>query len=246
MVKEQSARKTSAGLASYERTKDAECTRFCGWRCLIQMICSTSLIGLAAEADKRMEAALVRNLLKVKGLSVPWKGAALLSVLFAVFVALFAVWPTRQPLSYSAPLEVDGPVSTATLMVQVSQPDSYSISLSYPYLDIDARNARGAEREQAWKFAGGRISKNGDTQESGSPFVFQVRISEVPSGKEILNQHISHPKLTSWGGNTLNANLVQINLRSGNYQVFVSRSGELGAVPRTALQLEFKRTGARK
>ncbi|WP_426119988.1 hypothetical protein, partial [Pseudomonas sp. DSP3-2-2] len=123
---------------------------------------------------------------------------ALVIVTIALINALLAA--IRSP-SYSVPLEINRPVSTTNLSVRVSKPDTYTVSLSYPYIDSN-------ERKKAWRLAGGGSLNGGSRQEPGSPFTFQIRINEIPSGKEMLNQEVTHPKLTSWGSGNLNADLV--------------------------------------
>ncbi len=159
---------------------------------------------------------------------------ALLAVVI-VSIALIRVLvdASRSP-SYSVPLEINCPVSTTNLSVRVSKPDTYTVSLSYPYID-------GGERKKAWTLAGGGSLNGGSRQEPGSPFTFQIRVNEIPSGREILNQEVTHPKLTSWGSENLNADLVRIKLERGRYQVFVQRSGSLAEAPPAELQLQFHR-----
>jgi hypothetical protein len=159
---------------------------------------------------------------------------ALLALVIVTIALIAALQAANRSPSYGVPLEIDGPVSTTNLVVRVSKPDTYTVSLSYPYID-------GVERKKAWALAGGDSLKDGLWQESGSPFVFQIRINEIPSGREMLNQQVTHPKLTSWGSGDLNADLIRIKLESGRYQVFVQRYGNLAEAPPAELQLQFHR-----
>ncbi|MGN8275711.1 hypothetical protein [Pseudomonas sp. SMN5] len=159
---------------------------------------------------------------------------ALLGLLIVIVALIAALQAADRSPSYGVPLKIDGPVSTTNLVVRVSKPDTYTVSLSYPYVD-------GVERRKAWTLAGGDSLKDGLWQEPGSPFVFQIRINEISSGKEMLNQQVTHPKLTSWGSGNLNADLVRIKLESGLYRVFVQRYGNLAEAPPAELQLQFHR-----
>ncbi|GFM81376.1 hypothetical protein PSCICN_20680 [Pseudomonas cichorii] len=151
-------------------------------------------------------------------------------VLFVVF--LFAqLKPDRTP-TYSVPLDMQGPTSTTNLEVWVTEPGNYAVALRYPY-------SGGVEREKAWALAGGDTLESGTWREPGSALVFQVRIQEIASEIEMLNQQVMHPELDSWAGNYLNADLVKRTLETGHYQVTVQREGNLADTPPAPLEIHF-------
>lgn len=151
-------------------------------------------------------------------------------VLFVVF--LFTQLPTDHTPKYSVALDMQGPASTTHLEVWVTEPGNYAVALHYPYSD-------DVEREKAWALAGGGV-RNGDTwSEPGSALVFKVRIEEIESGIEMLNQQVMHPKLDSWAGNYLSADLVKRKLDTGHYQVTVQWEGSLDDTPPAPLKIHF-------
>ncbi|WP_407315386.1 hypothetical protein [Pseudomonas sp. nanlin1] len=153
-------------------------------------------------------------------------------MLFVVFV--FTQFPTDRTPSYSVTLDMQGPASTTNLEVWVTEPGHYAVALRYPYGDA-------VEREKAWALAGGD-ARVGDTwSEPGSALVFHVRIEEIESGIEMLNQQVMHPKLNAWAGNYLNADLVKRKLETGHYQVTVQRQGRLADTPPAPLEIQFGR-----
>lgn len=151
-------------------------------------------------------------------------------VLFVVFL-LAQFTPDRTP-RYSVPLDMQGPASTTNLEVWVTEPGRYAVALQYPYRD-------GIERKKAWALAGGDTRENDTWREPGSALVFQVRIQEIESGIEMLNEQVMHPKLDSWAGNYLNADLVKRKLETGHYQVTVQREGSLADTPPAPLEIHF-------
>ncbi|WP_095093672.1 DUF5625 family protein [Pseudomonas sp. Irchel 3A5] len=151
-------------------------------------------------------------------------------VLFVMF--LFTQFPTDRTPRYSVVLDMQGPASATNLEVWVTEPGNYAVALHYPYGD-------GGEREKAWALAGGDARKGDTWSEPGSALVFQVRIQEIESGIEMLDQQVMHPKLNSWAGNYLSADLVKRKLETGHYQVTVQREGSLADTPPAPLEIHF-------
>ncbi|WP_109511744.1 hypothetical protein [Pseudomonas ovata] len=166
-------------------------------------------------------------------------GALAILALVSAMVLVLAVFiftsftPDRTP-TFSVPLDMQGPISTTRLEVQVTEPDRYAVTLRYPYTG-------GVERDKAWALAGGDTLKEGVWNERGSSLVFQVRIQEIPSEVEVLDLHVIHPKLNSWESNYLNAELIRTTLETGLYQVSVQREGSLADTPPAALEIQFSK-----
>jgi hypothetical protein len=163
---------------------------------------------------------------------IPKAVLALGAVSIGILVLTARLCTARSSPFNSVPLDITGPTSTTAFDVHVTKSDIYSVSLSYPYID-------SVGRAKAWKLAGGETLQGNSWQESGAPFVFQIRINEMHSGKVVLNKQVTHPKLSSWGAEWLSAELVDVNLVEGSYQVLVDRSGSLVEEPSEPLQLQF-------
>lgn len=161
---------------------------------------------------------------------IPTVVITLLSI--GILVLAATLWAGRRTQSYSVLLDTTGQTSTTEFEVGVNRPDVYAVSLIYPYTDP-------VGRAKAWALAGGATFQGNSWQEQGAPFVFEIRINEISSGKEILNKRVAHPGLTSWGTEWLSAELVSIKLVEGAYRVLVNRSGSVVEAPPEALQLRL-------
>ncbi|MBD8493394.1 hypothetical protein IFR09_00930 [Pseudomonas syringae] len=158
--------------------------------------------------------------------------ALVCAIIVLMVVFLFAQLTPDQTPTYSVPLDMHGPTSTTRLKAWVIEPGLYAVTLRYPFAD-------NVERDKAWALAGGYFLKDDVWSEPGSALVFQVRIHDIPSGMEVLNQQVVHPKLNSWESNYLNAQLLRVKLEMGHYQISVQQEGRLADTPPAALELQF-------
>ncbi|EIK93374.1 hypothetical protein PMM47T1_27279 [Pseudomonas sp. M47T1] len=118
----------------------------------------------------------------------------------------------------AAPLSLKTSGAVAGLSVRIAQGDSYSVRIDYYYPPADL-----AARKTLWEGAGG-------VQDNGAPFNVNLRIYDVDDAVVIQDRRISHPTLSSWGDGVLHAELSEVHLPRGRYQITVERRGSAGAI----------------
>ncbi len=125
---------------------------------------------------------------------------------------------TLADASEAAPLSLKSAGAVTGLAVRIVQDDSYSVRLDYFYPAADP-----AARKVLWEAAGG-------SGEDGAPFNVNVRIYDVDDAVVIQDRRISHPVLSSWSDGVLHAELSEVHLARGRYQITVERRGGAGAI----------------
>ncbi len=141
-------------------------------------------------------------------------------------MALVATCSPFAEAADAAPLSLKTSGAVAGVVVRVPQADSYSVRLDYfyPATDLAARTA-------VWDGAGGRRQNAaGEWTEPGAPFNVFLRIYDIDDAVVIQDRRISHPALTSWDTGVLHAELSEVRLQRGRYQVTVERRGNAGAL----------------
>ncbi|MGY4496035.1 DUF5625 family protein [Pseudomonas sp. TE3610] len=120
--------------------------------------------------------------------------------------------------SEAAPLSLKSSGAVTGLAVRIVQEDSYSVRIDYFYPATDP-----LARKVLWDAAGGG-------RDSGAPFSVNLRIYDVDDAVVIQDRRISHPALSSWSAGVLHAELSEVHLERGRYQITVERRGSAGAI----------------
>ena len=95
----------------------------------------------------------------------------------------------------------------------------YAASLQFEFKEGDAQ-----DRARAWRLAGGSVNEGpGKWSETGAPLELKVFVSRTGTGDAtpLVNEVVRSPRLTSWGGHSLKATLVEFTLSPGTYKVSV-------------------------
>ncbi|QKZ05777.1 DUF5625 family protein [Pseudomonas eucalypticola] len=125
-----------------------------------------------------------------------------------------------------APLSLKTAGAVAGMTLHVADKDSYSVRLDYFYPPNDP-----VARQQLWAGAGGvRPDATGHTSEQGAPFNVFLRIYDIDAAVVIQDRRIDHPTLSSWGSGVLHAELSEVRLRPGRYQIMVERRGSAAGI----------------
>lgn len=144
----------------------------------------------------------------------------------SIFMLAFFPWLTacandaqspKPPLIL--PFEVQKAGNKVELELRIVERQTYTFELQYFYKKNDQ-----ADRAKAWQLAGGSIKdKTGKWIETGAPLRLKLKIIRSLEGNEQFQfeENISNPRLSSWGSDSLNANLANVLLGPGIYKVSV-------------------------
>jgi len=125
-----------------------------------------------------------------------------------------------------APLSLKTSGAVAGITVRIVDKDSYSVRLDYFYPPNDL-----TARQRLWEGAGGlRPDATGHTREPGAPFNVFLRIYDIDDAVVIQDRRINHPTLSSWGSGVLHAELSEVRLDPGRYQIMVERRGSAAGI----------------
>ena len=146
--------------------------------------------------------------------------------LFVLSVFFMAKCGASIEAAEVAPLSLKTAGAVAGLSVRITQNDSYSVRIDYFYPPADS-----AGRNLLWDGAGGaHRDDGGQLQERGAPFNVYLRIYAIDNAVVIQDRRISHPTLSSWGIGVLHAELTEVRLPPGRYQITVERRGSAAAI----------------
>jgi hypothetical protein len=123
----------------------------------------------------------------------------------------------RVPLS--VPFGVAKAGSNASMDFVIDEKKFYAVTLQYSF---DEKNS--SDRRRVWNLAGGSEEIGaGEWAEPGAPLEIHVEIFRVTNGskEKISTTQATNPRLSSWGAETLNAQLLSAKLEPGAYQVKV-------------------------
>ncbi|WP_374593806.1 DUF5625 family protein [Aquabacterium sp.] len=129
---------------------------------------------------------------------------------------------------------------------QIDEQHFYAFTLSYLFRDGNQKSDHD-NRTRVWRLVGGPERDPGShiRTELGAPLMIHLTVMRMTDhGEEALfDGDVAHPKLSSWG-ETLNAQLTEIQLAPGRYR-FVARS--TSAAPELkSVRVEFRVTRAYK
>lgn len=127
------------------------------------------------------------------------------------------IQPLKPPISL--PFAVQKAGSKAGAEVRIIERQTYAFELQYFHKENDQD-----DRANTWNLAGGSLKdKSGKWVEPGAPLRIKLKIiRRLERGEQIqFEEDISNPRLTSWGGNSLDAKLANVLLDPGIYRVSV-------------------------
>ncbi len=133
-------------------------------------------------------------------------------------LCLLCMATPQAEASEAAPLSLKSAGAVTGLAVRIVQDDSYSVRIDYFYPAADTQ-----ARKVLWDATGGG-------RDSGAPFSVNLRIYDVDDAVVIQDRRISHPALSSWSDGVLHAELSEVRLARGRYQITVERRGSAGAI----------------
>jgi hypothetical protein len=111
-----------------------------------------------------------------------------------------------QPKIQSVPFERNIPESgVAREEFSVTKKQLYAVEINYKY------SSAPRDRGRVWQFSGGT--------KSGAPFSVKSRITGLTGGPRDIEA--IRPKLTSWGAESLNAEVGRVELDPGHYVIDV-------------------------
>lgn len=126
----------------------------------------------------------------------------------------FAACSNNSSLVVPFPLGQVG--ATATARIQVQEPLTYAATLRYEYKENDP-----VERAKQWELAGGskKIS-SGKWVEPCAPLKIRVKVHQLhsQSPQPLTEKIVERPCLSSWGGTSLDSELLAITLGPGAYE----------------------------
>jgi hypothetical protein len=108
-----------------------------------------------------------------------------------------------RPIPNTVPIERVLPrTGVVVARFSVTKADTYAVGIKYRF-----RSREG--RARAWRLSGGT--------QRGARFNVRLRLDGPNHQTQLVN--VAHPKLTSWGGRSLKAELARFKLAPGNYVV---------------------------
>jgi len=140
---------------------------------------------------------------------------------FTLCLLCMARCSTLVQAAEAAPLSLKSSGAVTGLAVRIVEDDSYSVRIDYFYPATDA-----AARKALWQGVGGAWQDPaGQLHEQGAPFNVFLRIYDIDAAVVVQDRRISHPTVSSWGSGVLHAELSEVRLRPGHYQITIERRG---------------------
>lgn len=148
--------------------------------------------------------------------------ALLLAVAILVMMGWTSAWtgsPSNSSRTVPFPIGKAGATVTAELLVLEKRP--YTILLQYEF-----KKNHGMDRARAWKLAGGTPVEETPGRwivEPGAELKIRVTVSRRQEGGDrlIAEKIIERPRITSWDDKTIVAELLNVSLDPGSYDVTV-------------------------
>ena len=145
--------------------------------------------------------------------------ASAAGVLFIALVVGACMGSAAQKPPFILPFDPGSAGARVAAEFRVTEPLLYAAQLQYEF-----KEGHQPDRARAWRLAGGSVNEGpGKWSETGAALELRIVVSQRKAGvvSPLVSKVVRNPRVSSWGGHTLNATLVEFELDTGTYEISV-------------------------